>query len=181
MRGGQEMTEAQFGSPESIARGKRQVEIWRYGGYIAIVLFMIGNVFWAQYITRAVTRIWAPTITVTDVKTIGPTSLCPGDMLNYQYSLHVDGSGAVDVDASIWSIDPPQTAIYSMPLRAIFTGPTDTLVKETWLISPDLTARQVAAWHPGRYERRLAFRNVYEATQPKVITVYFSIRADCPK
>jgi len=114
---------------------------------------------------------------------VGETALCPGDTLRYDVSLHVSGPGVFDLDVSVWRTTPPATVLFSSTRRMVFTGPTDYELERSWTI-PDFYASSVDGsperWAAGQYERRHAISTSSRSTQPSIVAIPFSVRADCP-
>lgn len=163
---------------EQLERRNRVTEIVLFVG----LAFIVGSMVFLWFlVNRRVTKLNELIITVDNVKTIHTIDLCPGEAVRYQYTLHSNTRGVIEVDAAIWRIDPPQTVIYSLPGRMILEDAYNLPVVEDWVIPVVPTTRQVSDMNPGLYERRLAFRNLYQTETPAQISIPFTIRENCPE
>jgi hypothetical protein len=160
-----------------LERRSRLIERLILAALAKLLLSMMGYAWW---LNRSVQRIAALTIHAYDIEIISETRLCPGDTLVYEYTLHSDlGNAVIEVDSAVWSESPPQTAIYSLPVRAIVLGQHEIRVQEHWIVPSEPVAQQVAQLRPGNYVRLLAFRSPGQRETPAILAVPFQIRESC--
>lgn len=162
---------------ERLEKRNKISEIILYAG----LAFIVGSMIFLWFlINRRVNQLNELVISVDHVTPIHTIDLCPGEAVSYRYTLHSNTNGVIEVDAAIWRVEPPQTVIYSLPGRMILDGPTDITVTEDWNIPLAPITRQVSDMSPGKYERRLAFRNLYQTETPAQLKIPFTIREGCP-
>jgi len=91
--------------------------------------------------------------------------------------------GETALCVSVWRTTPPATVLFSSTRRMVFTGPTDYELERSWTI-PEFYASSTDGsperWAAGQYERRHAISTSSRSTQPSIVTIPFSVRADCP-
>ena len=174
-------TLAPVGTPERFEQVKARIDRRSHFMLLATVILLalsIWQSFRDQQVSSALGRL---IITASDVRPLGSTAVCPGEIMQYQYTLHVgdDNGATVEMDRTVWSLDAEQTVFESIPTRRILRGPTEVVI-ENWRVELDQTTlRQLAPWAPGNYERRVSYRNTFQTTSSGQFAIEFRIRGDC--
>lgn len=124
----------------------------------------------------------APVVTMSNVRVTERADLCPGETLKYSYHLRAHGAGVLEMDATTWRVEPPATIVYSDPLRIVLVGPVTMQGIDEWTVPEfyiDPTTRQQVTWQPGSYERHVSLSTSSRSTTPAIISIPFTIRANC--
>lgn len=111
-------------------------------------------------------------------------ALCPGDTLEYIYSVDGAEDGVVDIDVTVYRETPPsQTIIYSTSLRDILVDPVHQETYAVWKIPTEVInpfTGQIEKFVPGDYQRRISISTTSRNRTPEIAVIGFSIRLDCP-
>lgn len=113
----------------------------------------------------------------------GVTDLCPGETLNYRFTLSVSKEASVDLYTSVQRIEPSDRVSYTRLQQFEFDKPTDLEVIRHWILPPtyqDPTSGTEVEWVPGDYIQRTT-ANVLGRSEPSAIEVPFSVRLSCGK
>lgn len=130
-------------------------------------------------------KIESITLVADSVKTLGPTSLCPGDTMTVRFSLEIDGTGVIIIDDTVQH--STQTVKFSDATRDYVPDSSKRTYELPWPIPerPEMSANGNAEWVPGLYVRyvTVAASNAYVSryTDPASFSVQLIIREDCPK
>lgn len=123
-------------------------------------------------------------LTVSPLMAKGPTELCPGEPLDFEFTMDVKGEGVFDLDASTWKlVPPPETVIFSESERFVVAEPITYLVIRRWVVPSnyiDPATNRATAWESGKYERQIFVTAVGRDTEPSIQVLPFTIRDDCP-
>lgn len=150
---------------------------------IAIFLIVLAiPLFVTWWVGRAYPSI--STIEIENVQVIGPTDLCPGEVLTFAYDFHASGSGVLIRDATARYVEPPKTVIFSNSRRFIQDGPIDEHVIEAWHVPAtylDPETDEAAPVPVGRYYRHFAVSSPSRSTVIAIATVPFTVKpqAEC--
>jgi len=94
-------------------------------------------------------------VMVVDLRAIGPTTLCKGETLKYEYHLDASQPSIVDVSTTTLPIKPGTIDYGSETKRQPFPNISDLTFSESWLIpgniAPGEYVRVIALSSPGRY------------------------------
>lgn len=124
-------------------------------------------------------------LTVSPLMSKGPTDLCPGEPLDFEFTMDVTGEGVFDLDASTWKlVPPPETVIFSESERFVVAEPISYLVVRRWVVPSsyiDPATNRETDWEPGQYERQIFVTAVGRDTEPSIQVLPFEIRAGCPE
>lgn len=121
-------------------------------------------------------------ITISQPVLLGPSELCPGDHLIYQFEWHGSGLGVLDFDATIWRVDPPLTDIFSDSLRDVLPGNSSQMRKVAWPVPytyHDLATDSDVPLPPGNYERLIAITSPSRSLSSDAKAISFTIKK-CP-
>jgi hypothetical protein len=173
------MTEAEANAQKSDEL-KRQIKRINVVLLVLCALLLLGPAFASWWIARQYPAI--STISFDNLQTVGPTALCPGDALIVEYDFHAGGSGVLVRDATVWSLIPPRTIIFSTSRRFILEGPVEQHLTEAWHVPDsyiDPSTDQERPLPPGEYKRIVAISSPSASRIVAIGSVEFSIREDC--
>lgn len=151
---------------------------------IVILAIIVGTYIWG--IAR---RIQTPTIRgveISNAHVVGPTVLCPGDMLVIAYDLLVPGTGKLEEDATVWvEVPKPKTVIYSATRPLLVDGLLDQQEVIAWPIPYNYinpANLKETPLPPGQYTRIFSVGNPSDDEDFDLDRVNFSIKKnkDCP-
>lgn len=146
------------------------------------VLFLFGLIALDWFASLLPNPPGASVVEISNLRAVGPTELCPGEILRYAYDISGDRSGVLDLDTTIWRVTPPAAVLYSMSRRVVLVEPINFEREDAWLVpveGTDPLTLQRLQWLPGAYERRIAISTPSRNTQPAIAVLPFSIREDC--
>lgn len=122
-------------------------------------------------------------LTVSPLMAKGPTDLCPGEPLDFEFTMDVRGEGVFDLDASTWKlVPPPETVIFSESERFVVAEPITYLVMRRWVVPSnyiDPATNRATEWQSGQYERQIFVTAVGRDTEPSIQVLPFTIRNNC--
>jgi hypothetical protein len=173
-------------SPDALQKLARLDDLERRSRLIQVfLLILLVIVFVAPVAAALWLRTQYPaisTISFDNLQTVGPTALCPGEALVVEYDFHAGGSGVLVRDATVWSVEPPRTIIFSTSRRFILEGPIEQHLTEAWHVPDsyiDPSTDQTAPLPPGKYKRIVAISSPSASRIVAIGSVEFSIREDC--
>lgn len=152
-------------------------------GLIGVPIVTIGLAWAVAAMTGP--RAGVPADSILNVSPIvanGPTSLCPTEPLDFQFSMSVLEQGVFDIDQSTWRLVPPETVLFSESQRFVAAEPITYIVERRWVIPAeyiDPATNRAAEWQPGQYERQIFVTAVGRDAEPSIQVLPFSIRDDC--
>lgn len=121
-------------------------------------------------------------LNVSPITINGPTSLCPGESLDFSFFMDILQEGTFDIDESVWKISPPETVVFSDSDRFGAAKPIIYIVKREWTI-PDVYIDPVTGtntqWEPGRYERQIFVTAIGRNIKSSIQVVPFEIKGGC--
>ena len=149
-----------------------------------VVVFVVngGLVGWGYWLS-----VHAGRVQLSGLKVIGLTALCPGELLVYDYLMHVTRPATINLNTTIERVEPAlkdinpvtftssqQFSVYSettMKLRRnVYFGETYT----------DPATGKDSQWLPGEYQQRTT-ASVIGRSEFSEIVVSFSVRQDCQR
>lgn len=148
---------------------------------LAVLAFFVG-VYALQW-WRINQAIKIDRIEVSNVRLIGPATLCPGEALTIRYNLDVKGFGIIITDGATYRDGAPIT--YSQSQRIPGDGPATLTLTDDWIIPPrpDMMIFGSREWVPGKYERLVTLAPssswVSRFVEPQRFTVPFEIGEGC--
>lgn len=122
-------------------------------------------------------------IEISDAHVVGPSALCPGEILTIAFHLEADGTGKLVEDATVWVEVPPKTAIYSESRTLLVDGLLEQeqeiawRVPETYINPSNLEESPLP---PGPYKRIFSIGSETDRGVFALDRVTFEIREDCP-
>lgn len=166
---------------DTVARQPEQPK-WSFTQWalLAVLIIIVGTWLLGLYFTifgKEIKR-----IEISDARVVGPSALCPGEILTIAYKLEADGTGKLVEDATVWVEVPPKTVIYSESKPMLVDGllSQDQIiawqVPETYVNPSDL---EQAPLPPGPYRRIFAISSETDEDVFALDRVLFSIRSDC--
>lgn len=150
---------------------------------VIILAIIVGTYIWG--IVRAIQTPTIRDVEISNARIVGPTALCPGDLLVIAYDLKADGTGKLVEDATVWTQFPPKTVIYSITRPLLVDGLVDQQeviaweVPESYINPADLT--EIPLPH-GNYRRIFAVGSPNDDDDFDLDRVDFSVKedSDCP-
>lgn len=169
----------EYGSPESLQQREKANARARALMWIGIVICAVLSVSW---LWQQLTKPEISSVTISDVRAVGLTQLCPGDNLVYDYKLTARGSGLLVRDHTIWRTVPPRTLVFSDFERFIVEEPVTQSLTETYVIPKlfvDPATAQPAVLKPGDYRLLLSISSPGDKSVLDVDHVDFTIKDGC--
>lgn len=121
---------------------------------LVLAALVVGPLLFSWFIAPLYPSIQA--VTLTNLRSEGPTDLCPGDVLHTTYTFAARGTGILYRDATIFRVTPPATIVFSQPLRFIVRGAHTREVHDAWTVPTtfiDELTNQPSPLLPGVYKR----------------------------
>ena len=126
----------------------------------------------------------AALVSMSGLRPVDRPALCPGDTLEYIYSVDGAEDGVVDIDTTVFRETPPsQTVVYSNVLREIVVDPVHQEIYAVWKIPSEVVnpfTGQAEKLVRGDYQRRISISTISRNREPEIAVIGFSIRPDCP-
>jgi hypothetical protein len=149
---------------------------------MATILVFLGTWIWGIVWTYNQPRV--RNMTISDARVVGETNICPGERLIVAYQFHAEGSGLLDVDNSLWSVDPPpRTIVYSASRRFVLAETIDQEMIEAWAVPThyvDFATGNEVPLQPGTYRRDIAISAPIRGSVLATASVEFEVRENCP-
>lgn len=148
---------------------------------MAVALFFLAT-YGAQW-WQIQQAIKIDSIAVSNVRVVGPSSLCPGDRLVVRFDLDVQGFGILISDGTTYYEGQPVT--YSESRRIPGDGPAMLTLTDDWIVPahPDMMIHGSRGWIPGEYERLVTLAPssswVSRFVEPQKFTVPITLAEDC--
>lgn len=111
-----------------------------------------------------------------------PPTVCPGERVNIDYTVHIRASGVFSMDRSLWRVSPPMTLIFSQTETGVYPAKIDFMSRREWLVPKTYTNpidERPAAMPPGEYEFRWAMSTTSRSTEPSILVVPFRVKENC--
>lgn len=175
------MTEVEIRNEEQKDSDLRQ-QVRRVNAILLVVLavLIIGPASVTYLIAQQYPSI--STISIDNIQVVGPSALCPGDVLTFSYNFHATGAGVLIRDATVRIASPPRTVIFSTSRRFILDGPIDQTVTEAWHVPDTYVEPETDLIVPvpaGRYVRLFAVSSPSRSTVIAIGSVQFEIKGNC--
>lgn len=150
---------------------------------IAVTVFIV-------LITLIFTEVFLPRVgrslfILSEVRVTGPTELCPGDTLDFEFDVNVKEVGTYNLWMSTWKVDPPpSTIIFSEFQPFVIGSPRQFLIPRKWRVPTnyvdpaDSTEKPLL---PGAYTRDISVTAEGRDTRNHPLLVAFNIKKDCKK
>lgn len=173
-------------SPEQREKDERDERRARMmqGLTLIVLLALLGAWIWGLVYEYNQPRI--RNMSISDARVVGESAICPGDLLRVSYHFHAEGSGLLEVDNSLWAVDPPpRTIIYSAARRFVLAETIDQDVIEAWRVPEsytDFATGTETRLAPGMYRRDLAISAPVRGGVVATASVHFRIaeEEECP-
>lgn len=121
---------------------------------------------------------------LSDVRVTGPTALCPGDTLNFEFDVVAREVGTYNLWMSTWKVDPPpSTIIFSETEPFVVGSEREFVIQREWIVPAiyeDKTDNEYKPFAPGSYIRDISVTAEGRDTFNDPLQIVFSIRSDCP-
>lgn len=150
--------------------------------FIALVIIMLvlnSALYWLYLNPRASRSL----LTISDIRVIGPTDLCPGEFLVFSFDMIVEAEGVYELDMSVFRTSPPPTiAVFSERKTFVIGSPRAFTVTRHWQIPDayvDEDTDESVQFVAGSYERDIAVSTTSRNTFPSTRILPFTIREDC--
>lgn len=123
-----------------------------------------------------------PHVTLSKPAIDGNTELCPGDTLNYSFTLAVTKKASVDLYTTVDRASSKDHVSYTRLQQFDFDDQTDLEIKRHWQLPP--TYRDPASgiqitWTPGPYIQRTTASVANGRDEPAKIEVPFVVKTSC--
>lgn len=120
---------------------------------------------------------------LSDVRVNGPSYLCPGDTLDFEFDVIIKEEGTYNLWMSTWKVDPPPSTIVFSEIQPFVVGsdrefpiPREWLIPATYI---DPGNNKDTPMVPGEYIRDISITAEGRNTRNKPLQVRFWIRKDC--
>ena len=108
-------------------------------------------------------------------------SVCPGETVDVDYTVHIRAPGVFSLDRSLWRVSPPLTLIFSTTETGIYPATIDFMSRREWVVPETYVSPidgKAARLEPGEYEWRWAISTTSRSTVPSILVVPFSVKAE---
>lgn len=120
---------------------------------------------------------------LSDIRITGPTDLCPGDSLKFEFDVTVKSTGVYNLFMSTWKVDPPPSTVIFSELQPFVIGsPRAFPIVREWKIPvtyKDPANNIDTPMFPGRYIRDISVTAEGRDTRSTPLQVPFTIREGC--
>lgn len=121
---------------------------------------------------------------ISQVRVTGPTDLCPGQTLDFEFDVIAKEVGTYNLWMSTWKVDPPpSTIIFSETEPFVIGSEREFPIQREWLVPAtyeDKADNTFKPFAPGSYIRDISVTAEGRDTRNDPIQVTFTIRDDCP-
>ncbi len=110
-----------------------------------------------------------------------PPTVCPGERVILDYTVHIRAAGVFSLDRSLWRVSPPMTVIFSASQHGIYPAPIDFMSRREWVVPETYVSPidgKTARLEPGEYEWRWAISTTSRSTIPSILTVPFAVKSE---
>jgi hypothetical protein len=171
-------------SPEQRRKDEREEQRARMAQWLILAILIAVTAIWVAGIVWAYNQPRIRNMTISNARIMGASAICPGDTLTVSYYFHAEGSGLLDVDNSLWSVDPPpRTIVYSASRRFVLAETIDQEMVEAWAVPThyvDFATGKEVPLAPGTYRRDLAISAPIRGSVLATASVEFEVRENCP-
>lgn len=109
-------------------------------------------------------------------------TVCPGETVDIDYTVHIRASGVFSMDRSLWRVSPPLTLIFSTTETGVYPTAIDFISRREWAVPVTYISPidgKAARLTPGDYEWRWAMSTTSRSTVPSILVVPFRVKEDC--
>lgn len=121
---------------------------------------------------------------LSELRVTGPTELCPGETLNFEFDVVAKEVGTYNLWMSTWKVDPPpSTIIFSETEPFVIGSEREFPIQRKWPVPStyeDKSDNQHKPFAPGLYYRDISVTAEGRDTTNEPLQVAFRIREDCP-
>lgn len=124
-----------------------------------------------------------PHVDLDNVIVDGNSILCPGDALNYRFTLSISKASDVNLSTSVDAVAPEVHVSYTRPQQYSPKGAIDLEISRHWILPPtytDADSGSEMVWKAGEYIQRTTANVVGGREAAAHIEVPFVVRKDCP-
>lgn len=159
----------------------------RFRGHLRAFVVMFGLMFILSTMTYwlyANPRSGQSVFVLSDIRVTGPTDLCPGDSLKFEFDVTVKEVGVYSLFMSTWKTSPPPSTIIFSELQPFVIGSERSfpIIRE-WEIPysyQDPADSKDTPMVPGEYIRDISVIAEGRDTKSTPLQVLFTIRDGCP-
>jgi len=108
-------------------------------------------------------------------------SVCPGETVDVDYTVHIRAPGVFSLDRSLWRVSPPLTLIFSTTETGIYPATINFMSRREWVVPETYVSPidgKAARLEPGEYEWRWAMSTTSRSTNPSILVVPFEVKAE---
>lgn len=150
---------------------------------VAVTLFIvISTLIFSELL---IPNVGSSLFILSSVRVTGPTELCPGDTLDFEFDVSVEEVGTYNLWMSTWKVDPPpSTIIFSEFQPFVIGSPRHFLIPRKWKVPTnyvdpaDSTEKPLL---PGAYTRDISVTAEGRNTRNDPLLIAFNIKKDCKK
>lgn len=168
--------EARIAAVEARQRMVRTLILWAFALGVAVNTFL-------GWLIAQPERVPAAPVHLSALEATGPTELCPGDTLNYTFTLAADVDAVVAVDGAVYRLsEPTGIAAWSETRRMILPAGATTTLQARWFVPTrywDWATGAERIFQAGDYLRVLAVGTTTRNTAPEIRALAFTVREDC--
>lgn len=120
-------------------------------------------------------------VTLSEPLLEGLTALCPGETLDYRYTLSVSKAASIDLHTSVERVVPYDRVSYTRLQQFEFDEEAKLEIIRHWILPStylDPASGTEVAWEPGEYVQRTS-ANIVGRSEVSSIKVPFTIREGC--
>lgn len=122
---------------------------------------------------------------LSNLKVNGPTELCPGETLDFQFDVKVLSVGTYNLWASTWKVDPPpSTIIFSETEPFVIGSKREFPIVRSWrvpVLYEDKADNMMKPLSPGAYTRDISVTAEGKDTENDPLIINYDIRNDCER
>lgn len=155
----------------------RDFRMWILITSTVVMLANAAVIGWAFYLGSQI-----PGVEIVNMQKPTVTDVCPGQTLDYSFTLAVSKPGIIQLVTSVQRINPPDRATDARFQEFIFKEPTNFAVGRHWVVPPfyhDPSKDLQVPWIPGDYIQRTIASAAGRSLGESIIEVPFSIREGC--
>lgn len=121
-------------------------------------------------------------VTISNIRVVGPTNLCPGGRLFWSYDLIGSGSGLLEIDGTTYKAHPPSTVVFSETGRMVISEEVSEKVVDFWevpLTHIDQETGESIPFPVGEFHRLIAVSSPTRSSVFAKEVISFSVLSDC--
>lgn len=149
---------------------------------VAVIFGFVLQVMFAFLVFQP-DRVADGVIRLEELQVEGPSEVCPGDTLQYSYTIRtvVDVVAAIDA-ATYRDSDPVGLTAWSDTRRLVMPAGASSRIAQSWFVPTryyDWVSGVETEMQPGQYRRIIAVGTVIRNTLPHIQSVQFTVKEDC--